>query len=91
MEPIWWFTTLSALRTMTIDNIKKEIQCTMWNYHNIEIQRSHFVMMLEDPRSPCNNELSHRLVKVDFTGTIEQVFRRWEIPLGSQSEKDNQQ
>ena len=89
MEPIWWFTTLSALRTMNIDKIKKEIQWTMWNYHNIEIQRSDFVMMLEDIQSPCNDEWDHEkpLVKLDFTDTIEQVFRRWEIQLGSHSEK----
>ena len=89
----WWLakhviriTSIERLQTMTIDDIKKEIQMIMWAHYEVDVCRKDFVLLLDTLRTAANDDSQNQLVKVDHCDSVATVLRQWEMPCGTAAE-----
>ena len=79
-------TSIERLQTMTIDDIKKEIQMIMWAHYDVDVCRKDFVLLLDTLGTAANDDSKNQLVKVDHFDSVATVLRQWEMPCGTAAE-----
>ena len=86
LEHLFRITSIERLQTLTIDDIKKEIQMIMWAHYEVDVCRKDFVLLLDTLRSAANDDSKNQLVKVDHCDSVAAVLRQWEMPCGTAAE-----
>ena len=86
LQDFFRITSIERLQSMTIDDIKKEIQMIMWAHYGVEVCRKDFVLLLDTLQNAANDDSKNQLVKVDHCDAVATVLRQWKMPCGTAAE-----
>ena len=86
LQDLFRITSIERLQSMTIDDIKKEIQMIMWAHYGVEVCRKDFVLLLDTLQNAANDDSKNQLVKVDHCDAVATVLRQWKMPCGTAAE-----